>query len=136
MMKALLVVGAITVFAGVYLLMNNTNVMLGSEGNQDLAYVQNLDIDKYMGRWYVIASKPNIIESNCHCARSMDTRIDEKTIELAETCKIFGKWITSKSKAIIEEANSGRWTNVAYGRKGDYWVIDIESNGYTWSVIG
>jgi lipocalin len=89
-----------------------------------------------MGKWYVIASKPNLIEKNCKCARTTDTRIDAKTIELAETCVMLGKWITSKSKAIIEEENTGRWTNVNYGLKADYWVIDIEEDSYSWTVIG
>ncbi len=49
-----------------------------------------MDIPRFMGKWYTIANLPNIIETNCHCSRSVDTLLDAKTIELAETCWIFG----------------------------------------------
>jgi lipocalin len=57
-------------------------------------FVTDLDVERFMGRWYVIASKPNLIEKNCKCGRSDDTLVDEKTITLAETCWIFGKSIS------------------------------------------
>lgn len=76
MMKILLVVGAIILLAGVYELTKSSRNNVDS----DFPYVKNLDIDKFMGRWYVIAAKPNLIEKNCHCARTLDTRIDATTI--------------------------------------------------------
>lgn len=110
-----------------------------------VTFVKDLDIERFMGMWYVIASKPNLIESNCKCSRTLDTLTDAKTIELAETCWVFGTIyfiifkghsVTSKSKAVIEEPRTGHWTNWMSFISGDYWVIDIEKNNYTWSVIG
>ena len=102
----------------------------------DVEFVKDLDIKRFMGQWYVISSKPNLIEKNCKCSRSLDTLLDEKTIELAETCWIFGKKVTSKSKAIIEEPSTGHWTNVISFLKADYWVIDVDRANYDWAVIG
>ncbi len=132
-MKALLALGALIVLAGIYVL---TIKHSPSAPTTDFPYVKNLDIDKFMGKWYVISAKPNIIEKNCKCARTVDTRIDDTTIELAETCLMLGKWITDKSKAVIEEPRTGRWTNVAHLMKADYWVIDVDEKGYSWAVIG
>lgn len=112
--------------------------------NVNIDYVRDLDIERYMGLWYVIASKPNIIEKYCKCARTEDVLVDDSTIELAETCWllgnfikfiIIGKKITSRSKAIIEEPRTGHWTNVVKAIKADYWVIDV-SPDYSWSVVG
>ena len=102
----------------------------------NVEFVQDLDVERFMGEWFVIASKPNLIEKNCRCSRSVDTLVDAKTIELAETCWIFGKRVTSKSKAIIEEPRTGRWTNWVSFIKADYWVIDVDRTDYSWSVIG
>jgi len=48
----------------------------------------------------------------------------------------IGHKTTSTSKAIIEEVNTGHWTNVMGFLKGDYWVIDVDRKDYQWSVIG
>lgn len=90
-------------------------------------YVHDLDIDRFMGLWYSIANKPNFIESHCKCSKSLDTRVDDTTITLEESCKVFGKWIKSTSKAIINEPSTGKWTNVQnMFLKGDYWILDVD----------
>lgn len=74
----------------------------------------------------MIASLPNLIESNCKCARTLDVKKDDKTITLNESCVMFGKWTTSSSKAVISEPNTGKWVNWNYFISADYWVIDVD----------
>ncbi len=56
-------------------------------------------------------------------------------IELSESCLIFGRNITSKSKAVATVDGYGNWTNVMGPIKGDYWVIKLDED-YKWAVIG
>lgn len=56
----------------------------------DIDFVVDLDIERFMGQWYVIANKPNLIEKHCRCARTLDTLLDANTIQLSETCWILG----------------------------------------------
>lgn len=69
----------------------NNNLFLAPYVAGEVQYVTNMDIPRFMGQWYTIANKPNIIEAKCHCSRTFDTLLDDTTIELAETCWIFGK---------------------------------------------
>ncbi len=99
----------------------------------------SIDFEKFMGRWYSIAHKPNLIEKFCKCTRTTDTLIEPMKIQLSESCKIFGMNITSVSYAIPEKEGSGKWTNVQplgpFEVKGDYWVVDRDEE-YKWAIIG
>ncbi len=91
-----------------------------------------------MGLWYDIAFKPDFIEKNCKCAQSVNTLVESLVIDLSESCLIFGKNITSKSKAVATIPGYGNWTNFngPYGSvKGDYWIVQIDPD-YTWAIIG
>lgn len=59
-----------------------------------------MDFKRFMGLWYNIASLPNAIDKNCKCPQSLDTLESPLHINLAESCLIFGKNITSNSKAV------------------------------------
>lgn len=94
-----------------------------------------MDFQKFMGIWYNIASLPNAIEKNCRCPQTFDTLEEKLTINLAESCLIFGKNITSNSKAVATVNGYGNWTNVNGPLKAPYWVINLDPN-YQWAIIG
>lgn len=97
--------------------------------------MKNMDFKRFMGIWYDIASLPNAIEKNCKCPQSLDTLQSDLVIELAESCVMFGKNITSKSKAVATVPGYGNWTNVNGPITAPYWVINLDPN-YEWVVIG
>lgn len=88
-----------------------------------------------MGLWYTIAALPNAIQKNCKCSQTFDTLVSDLVIELAESCLIFGRNITSKSKAVATVNGYGNWTNVNGPISAPYWVIKVDEN-YQWSIIG
>lgn len=102
---------------------------------KDLPFEKNINFTRFMGLWYNIASKPNIIESKCKCAQTVDTLIESLVIELSESCLIFGKNITSKSKAVATIPGYGNWTNVNGPAKADYWVVEMDPD-YQWAILG
>ena len=72
--------------------------------------VKNLDIDKFMGKWYVISNIPNFIENN-----TTDS-YDEYTLNSDGTIKIFyhalkdNKPVKMKQRAtIIDKKNNSEW---------------------------
>ena len=83
-----------------------------------------MDFKRFMGLWYNIASLPNIIESRCKCAQTIDKLESDLIIDLSESCFIFGKNVTSNSKAVATVPGYGNWTNVMGPVKAPYWVIE------------
>lgn len=101
----------------------------------DLPFVKNIDFDSMAGRWYEIASKPNIIEKKCTCAQSVDTFYRPTTFHLSESCVVFGKNITSNSTIVADAPGLGNFTNHNGPLSAPYWVIDMDYL-YRWMVIG
>lgn len=101
----------------------------------DLDFVKDMDFPKFMGVWYNIASLPNAIEKNCKCPQSVDTLEKDLVIGLSESCIIFGKNITSNSKAVAKTQGYGDWTNWNGPLSAPYWIIKLDSN-YGWVIIG
>lgn len=92
----------------------------------ELQFVKNMDFKRFMGIWYVIASMPNALEKNCKCPKTLDTLQSDLVIELAESCLILGKNITSKSKAIATVPGYGNWTSVNGPISAPYWIINLD----------
>lgn len=56
-------------------------------------------------------------------------------IDLSESCMIFGRNITSKSKAIADVKGYGNWTNWNGPLSAPYWILKLDPE-YQWTVIG
>ena len=103
--------------------------------------VENLDIEKFMGRWYVISLIPNWIEENN--TNSFDDYILNKdgTISIIYNAIKNGKLRTITQKGtILDENVSGRW-EIQFIKpwipfyKAPYEVI-ILSEDYEYMVVG
>lgn len=70
--------------------------------------VENLDIEQFMGRWYVIALVPNWIEDSA--INSYDDYVlnSDGTIDITYKAVKDGKERTIRQKGIVSE-NPGRW---------------------------
>ena len=61
--------------------------------------------------------------------------MSDLVIQLEESCLIFGKNVTSKSKAVATVPHYGNWTNVMGKVTGPYWVVEYDPY-YQWAILG
>ncbi len=61
--------------------------------------------------------------------------LESLVIELSESCFIYGKNITSNSKAVATVPGYGNWTNVNGVAHAPYWVVEMDPN-YQWAILG
>ena len=103
--------------------------------------VSNLDLEQFMGRWYVISLIPNWIEEGAK--NSYDDYIlnDDGTIGITYKAIRNGKIKTIKQKGIIVDANvSSRW-DIQFLKpwvpfyKASYEVIILDED-YNYMVVG
>tara|TARA_B110000014_G_C20079902_1_gene564161 strand:- start:900 stop:1412 length:513 start_codon:yes stop_codon:yes gene_type:complete len=103
--------------------------------------VENLNLEKFMGRWYVIALIPNWIEENS--TNSFDDYVlnDDGTIDITYTAIKNNKTKTIKQKAtIIDKDVPARW-EIQFIKpwvpfyKAPYEVILLDDN-YDYMVVG
>src|SRR6187551_3163763 len=90
----------VTIF---YILMGMTTNSLNA---QSLQTVPNLDLNKYAGKWYEIASFPQRFQKGCHCTIAEYTLTDNGYVIVVNKCNkgsINGKQSSIKGKAFVEK---------------------------------
>jgi len=77
--------------------------------------VKNLDIERFMGKWYVISAIPTFVEKGCSDAYDIYTLKEDGTIEIrysAMNCNILkeGKVFNILQEGkIIDNINKSKW---------------------------
>jgi apolipoprotein D and lipocalin family protein len=106
---------------------------------QPLQTVPNVDLTKYVGKWFEIASFPQRFQKNCHCTTAEYTATDKGYVIVENTCNkgsIDGKQSYIKGKAFVVENTGNAKLKVQFfwPFKGDYWIIDL-ADDYSYAVV-
>lgn len=115
-------------------------LVLHSIKAQDLETVAKVDLAKYAGEWYEIASFPQRFQKGCHGTTATYTLTDKNYIVVENRCRkdsINGKESYIKGKAFVESGtgNSKLKVQFFWPFKGKYWIIDL-ANDYSFAVVG
>lgn len=105
-----------------------------------LEVVNNLDVKRYMGKWYEIASIPMKEQQDCVGTTATYTLKDNGEVKVFNECRqktLDGKIINIEASAKVEDKNVPAKIKVfffwIFG--GDYWVIDLDKD-YNYAVVG
>ena len=102
--------------------------------------VQNIDINKFMGKWYVISLVPNFVEKGCYNSSDTYELNDDGTIGITYNAIKDGKNRVIKQRGFVDKSESGRW-EIKFLKpyipfyKAPYEVIVLDSN-YQYMVVG
>jgi apolipoprotein D and lipocalin family protein len=107
---------------------------------QTLQTVPYVDLKKYAGKWYEIASFPQRFQKNCNCTTAEYTMTDKGYVIVENRCKkdsVNGKESYIKGKAFVTENSGNAKLKVQFfwPFKGKYWIIDL-ANDYSYAVVG
>lgn len=108
--------------------------------SQPLQTVPHVDLKKYAGKWYEIASFPQRFQKGCFGTSVEYTLTDKDYIIVENRCNkdsIDGKLTKIKGKAFVVENTGNAKLNVQFfwPFKGKYWIIDV-SDDYSYAVVG
>jgi apolipoprotein D and lipocalin family protein len=107
--------------------------------SQTLQSVPNVDLKKYSGKWYEIASYPQRFQKGCHCTTA-EYALSEKGYVIVENrCNrgsMNGKQSYIKGKAFVEKNSNNAKLKVQFfwPFKGKYWIIDL-ADDYSYAVV-
>jgi len=113
---------------------------IGAADEQPLEVVDSVDLDRYLGRWYEIASYPAWFQKNCTAVTADYSLRDDGNIEVINSCRkktLDGKLKQSKGKAkVVDETTNAKLKVSFFGPFwGTYWIIDLDPE-YQWAVVG
>ena len=110
------------------------------EGLPPLEAVSHINLDRYLGKWYEIASFPQWFQKGCVASSATYTLRPDGEIEVLNQCRketLDGKLKTAKGKAWVVDRKTNAKLKVRFfwPFSGDYWIIDIGEN-YQYAVVG
>lgn len=108
--------------------------------SQALTTVPYVDLKKYAGTWYEIASFPQRFQKGCTCTTAEYSLTDKEYVIVENRCRkdsVTGKLSYIKGKAFVDENSGNAKLKVQFfwPFKGKYWIIDL-ADDYSYAVVG
>jgi apolipoprotein D and lipocalin family protein len=111
-----------------------------AESESPLMVVGAVDLNRYLGKWYEIASYPAWFQKGCTGSTAEYSLRSDGKIQVINRCRkgsLDGPLKESKGKAeVVDTATNAKlkvWFFWPF--KGDYWIIDLDAD-YQWAVVG
>jgi apolipoprotein D and lipocalin family protein len=122
------------------ILSNILLIITATAMSQTLKTVPYVDLKKYAGKWYEIASIPQYFQKGCNCTTAEYSLSDKGFVIVENRCNkdsVNGKQSYIKGKAFIDENSGNAKLKVQFfwPFKGKYWIIDLAED-YSYAVVG
>ena len=118
---------------------------LNSPARAEVTVVRHVDLAKYVGRWYEIASIPQFFQRKCVGEVSAEySTLDDGRIKVVNQCrKADGTMSSAEGRAEVVDPSVTAKLRVTFVKLigwifafgGDYWIIDLDPD-YRFAVIG
>lgn len=110
------------------------------KGLPELPVVNSVDLSRYVGTWYEIASFPQSFQEGCSATTATYSLRSDGQIDVLNQCRkggLNGELDSAKGRARVVDAKTNAKLEVSFFRPfwGDYWVIDL-ADDYSYAVVG
>ena len=106
-----------------------------------LEVVDEVDLDRYAGQWYEIASFPQRFQRGCVASTAHYTRRDDGRIRVENACRdgsFDAEWRRAEGVAWVtdpDESNARLKVQFFWPFRGDYWIIELDPE-YRYAAVG
>ena len=103
-----------------------------------LPTVASVDLDRYQGRWWEVASLPNPFQSRCVAATQAEYRLEGDRVRVRNEClDARGERLVADGLAEPLPGSGNARLRVSFFRPfwGDYWVLALDP-AYRWVLVG
>lgn len=105
-----------------------------------LETVSYVDLGRYLGTWYEIASFPQSFQRGCTGTTATYTLRDDGELDVINRCRLDsldGKEKVARGRARLVDRTTNAKLEVSFFRPfwGPYWIIDLAQD-YSYAVVG
>lgn len=105
-----------------------------------LRTVAHVDLSRYLGTWFEIASFPQRFQRGCTATTATYTLGDDGKIDVLNLCRkdaLDGPEKVAQGRVRVVDPATNARLEVSFFRPfwGDYWIIDL-ADDYTYAVVG
>ena len=102
--------------------------------------VPRVDLNRYAGTWYEIASLPVSAQKGCYCTKAEYILMEDGTVKVVNTCQrdsTTGTIDRIEGKAFVVPGSNNAKLRVQFfwPFRGDYWIIALDEN-YSYAIVG
>lgn len=106
----------------------------------ELTTVPSVDLQRYLGTWYEIASYPQSFQEGCAGTTAHYSQLEDGTIRVVNRCRegsLDGEERIADGEArVVDKATNAKLEVSFFGPFwGDYWIIELGPN-YEYAVVG
>jgi apolipoprotein D and lipocalin family protein len=106
----------------------------------ELRTVDHVDLQRYLGTWYDVASFPQRFQKGCTGSTATYALRDDGEIDVLNRCRLGsldGEEKTARGRARVVDRETNAKLEVSFFRPfwGDYWIIDLGAD-YEYAVVG
>ncbi|GAA5167459.1 lipocalin family protein [Viridibacterium curvum] len=101
------------------------------------ATVTTLDLNRYLGTWYEIASYPQRFQRDCVATRADYSLRPDSKLRVLNRCRketLDGTWKEAEGRARVVAPGKLK-VSFFWPFEGDYWVIALDPD-YRWALVG
>lgn len=115
-------------------------VVKAKAGTVPLEVVPRVDLQRYLGTWYEIATIPQRFQKGCvgvtaHYSLRPNGSIDVVNVCRKETLDAIPRSIRGKAWIVDKTTNAKLKVRFFWPFAGDYWIIELDKD-YQWAVVG
>lgn len=123
-----------------YLLLLMSLALLGCKTPKDApTTVKNVNIKKYLGKWYEIASFPNRFQRGCRCTSAQYGLIKNNRLSVLNRCIKYQNTHYSDAKGVAWAPNPNNFSKLKvrffWPFSGDYWILYLDKH-YGYVLVG
>jgi apolipoprotein D and lipocalin family protein len=109
-------------------------------GLPPLRTVERVDLARYAGTWFEIASFPQPFQAGCVASRAIYTMADDGSVTVVNRCRdrtLDGpeRSVVGTARVVDPATNATLSVSFQWPFRGAYWVIDLDPD-YRWAVVG
>ena len=113
--------------------------LLPEREDPPLEVVSNVDIAKYLGRWYEIARYPNWFQKNCYAVAADYELAKNGSIKVVNRCREGGldgtlREVVGTASIVNDHTNAKLKVSFYWPFYGDYWIIAL-GNDYEYAIV-
>lgn len=106
----------------------------------ELKTVAAVDLERYLGTWYDVASFPQSFQEGCTGSTATYTLRDDREIDVVNRCRkgsLDGEEDVAEGRARVVDRATNAKLEVSFFRPfwGEYWIIDLGAE-YEYAVVG
>jgi apolipoprotein D and lipocalin family protein len=106
----------------------------------ELAVVPGVDLNRYLGKWYEIATIPQRFQLGCHCVTAEYSLRHDGKVKVVNSCHKDSptgpfKSVTGQAKVVKGSNNAKLKVSFFWPFWGNYWIINLDQENYQWAIV-